>query len=130
MAIVTCTYVLIMLCHNFLIGKGHTCALRTTYMCSTMVRTRVLIMLCHNMCTTVSQKQLYVRSKYVRTHVNTMYVHVYVPLVQVVCETTLYFYTCTVPAAPSLASTYVLYVYVRTAACTYVLYTCTGICIL
>ncbi len=24
------TYVLIMLCHNFLIGKGHTCALRTT----------------------------------------------------------------------------------------------------
>jgi hypothetical protein len=23
-------YVLIMLCHNFLIGKGHTCALRTT----------------------------------------------------------------------------------------------------
>jgi hypothetical protein len=24
------TYVLVMLCHNFLIGKGHTCALRTT----------------------------------------------------------------------------------------------------
>jgi hypothetical protein len=26
----TCTYVLVMVCHNFLIGKGHTCALRTT----------------------------------------------------------------------------------------------------
>jgi hypothetical protein len=25
------TYVLKMLCHNFLIGKGHTCALRSTY---------------------------------------------------------------------------------------------------
>ena len=24
------TYMAIMLCHNFLIGKGHTCALRTT----------------------------------------------------------------------------------------------------
>ncbi len=41
----TCTYVhvyvLIMLCHNFLIGKGHTCALRTTCV-RTYVRTYVL----------------------------------------------------------------------------------------
>jgi hypothetical protein len=36
------TYVLIMLCHNFLIGKGHTCALRTTCVLGgTRVRTRV-----------------------------------------------------------------------------------------
>jgi hypothetical protein len=33
-------YVLLMLCHNFLIGKGHTCALRTTCVFCTYVRVR------------------------------------------------------------------------------------------
>ena len=32
------TYVLIMLCHNFLIGKGHACALRTTCVLGVRVR--------------------------------------------------------------------------------------------
>jgi hypothetical protein len=81
------TYVLIMLCHNFLIGKGHTCALRTTcvlggytaagsecrathtYTLATAltplprwrglpyVRTYVLIMLCTYTCTNITLSQ-------------------------------------------------------------------------
>ncbi len=65
-----------MLCHNFLIGKGHTCALRTTCVlggytaASVYVRTRVRMYVLYT-CTV----HVYVRT-YVRPMVRTM-VHVY-----------------------------------------------------
>ncbi len=42
------TYVLIMVCHNFLIGKGHTCALRTTCVLVHVYQSTIPVMLGHN----------------------------------------------------------------------------------
>jgi hypothetical protein len=104
-------YVLIMLCHNFLIGKGHTCALRTTcglvfclyvrthvmyvrtiWYVYVYVRTYVLIMLCHNV-RTYTCVRTYVHvlimcvTTYVRTY-NVMYVRIRVRTYNVMSQRT------------------------------------------
>ncbi len=80
-------YVLIMLCHNFLIGKGHTCARRTTSVLGgyTAVRTYYVLRTYHGSWALVAGR--YVRcditlplySTYIRTYTYDVRTYTYVP---------------------------------------------------
>jgi hypothetical protein len=83
----------VLICHNFLIGKGHTCALRTTCVLgggyepwyvhkhvrtfNVMSQLHVLIMLCHNFLIGKGHTCA-LRTTYVLGGYEPWYVHVYV----------------------------------------------------